>query len=48
MSEDLDVNLILYKLNKYQTKLAHGGGENLDTYRQKIQFYYDKRIENKL
>jgi hypothetical protein len=41
MSEDLDLNLILHKLNKYQTKLQNGSG-NLDLYRQKIQFYYEQ------
>ena len=41
MGDDLDVNLILYKLNKYQTKLANGEG-NLDIYRQKIHFYSEQ------
>ncbi len=40
MGENLDVNLILHKLNKYQTKLEQGG--DLDIYRQKIQFYYEQ------
>ncbi len=35
MGDELDVNLILHKLNKYKNKLESGSG-NLDLYKQKI------------
>ncbi len=45
MSDEIDINLILHKLHKYQKKLEnaeHNGRENLDIYKQKIQFYYEQ------
>ena len=45
MSDEIDINLILHKLHKYQKKLENAernGGDNLDIYRQKIHFYYEQ------
>ncbi len=45
MSDEININLILHKLHKYQKKLENAernGRENVDIYRQKIQFYYEQ------